>query len=280
MNVAPVVSASYSTCEVNAPPAAYRALGQQANVQGITLLAASGDAGAAGCDSQGSEPLATRGESVNFPAVMPEVTGVGGTMFVEGTGTYWATTNSANLGSALSYIPEATWNESGTSGLAASGGGTSQLYSQPGWQTGFGPANLARYVPDISLSAAGHDAYLVYYQGANVAVGGTSCGTPSMAAIVALLNHYQVSKGFQKTPGLGNINPQLYRLSQSAPTAFHDITTGTNAVPCAQGSPDCTSGTIGYPAVAGYDMATGLGSIDADEQSGDPMGTRRPTASP
>ncbi len=264
LNIAPIISASYSSCEVNVPPGPYRALFQQANAQGITVLAASGDAGAAGCDQQGSEPLATRGESVNFPAVLPEVTGVGGTMFAEGTGTYWATTNSANLGSALAYIPEVVWNESGTVGLLASGGGTSQLYSQPRWQAGFGPGTAWRYVPDISLSAAGHDAYLVYYEGANVGVSGTSCGTPSMAAIVALLNQYQVSKGFQKAPGLGNINPQLYRLSKSAPTAFHDVTLGTNSVSCAQGSPNCTGGAFGYQAGAGYDMATGLGSIDAN----------------
>jgi hypothetical protein len=54
-----------------------------------------------------------------------------------------------------------------------------------------------------------------------------------MAGILALLNHYQVSKGFQQKPGLGNINPQLYRLAQSAPSAFHDVTAGNNVVNCA-----------------------------------------------
>ena len=125
------------------------------------------------------------------------------------------------------------------------------------------PADNARHVPDISLTAALHDAYLVYLSGTNVAVGGTSASAPSFAGIVALLNQYQVSKGFQKKPGLGNINPQLYRLAQSAPSAFHDITTGTNVVPCAQGSPDCATGSFGYQAGPAYDMATGLGSIDA-----------------
>jgi uncharacterized protein (TIGR03437 family) len=84
-----------------------------------------------------------------------------------------------------------------------------------------------------------------------------------MAGIVALLNQYQIGKGIQKLPGLGNINPQIYRLAQSAPSAFHDIVTGNNTVPCAQGSPDCTTGSFGYPAQPGYDMVTGLGSIDA-----------------
>jgi uncharacterized protein (TIGR03437 family) len=85
-----------------------------------------------------------------------------------------------------------------------------------------------------------------------------------MAGILALLNQYQVSKGFQTQPGLGNINPQLYRLAQSAPSAFHDITAGNNIVNCAQGSPDCLTGSFGYQAGPGYDMATGLGSVDAN----------------
>jgi hypothetical protein len=85
-----------------------------------------------------------------------------------------------------------------------------------------------------------------------------------MAGIVALLNHYQVSKGFLKAPGLGNINPQLYRLAQIAPAVFHDTIAGDNIVPCTQASPDCLSGTFGYKAAPGYDMATGLGSVDTN----------------
>src|SRR5262249_46328597 len=67
----------------------------------------------------------------------------------------------------------------------------------------------------------------------------------------------------QRNAGLGNINPQLYRLAQSAPSAFHDVVDGDNRVPCTQGSPNCTTGTYGYPATPGYDLATGLGSVDA-----------------
>jgi uncharacterized protein (TIGR03437 family) len=85
-----------------------------------------------------------------------------------------------------------------------------------------------------------------------------------MAGVVAILNQYQVSKGFQTQAGLGNINPQLYRLAQSAPSAFHDVTAGNNTVNCAQGSPDCLSGSFGYQAGPGYDPATGLGSVDAN----------------
>ena len=265
LNVAPVLSISFGGCEVGFAPSFYRSVGQQANAQGMTILAASGDAGAAGCDAQGSEPQATRGLSPQWPAALPEVTGVGGTQFVEGSGNYWAATNSPNFGSALSYIPEAAWNESATTGLGSSGGGASRIYPRPAWQTGPGvPDDASRHVPDIALSAAGHDAYFINFLGTIGAVAGTSASAPSMAGIVALLNQYQVSKGFQKLPGLGNINPQLYRLAQSAPSAFHDTTTGDNIVTCAQGSPDCLSGKIGYPAGPGYDMATGLGSVDAN----------------
>jgi uncharacterized protein (TIGR03437 family) len=265
LNVAPVITVSYGSCEIGWRLSYWRAIAQQANAQGITILNSSGDSGAAGCDPQGDMPFAAAGRMVDFPAVLPEITAVGGTQFVEGTGAYWASANSSNLGSALSYIPEAVWNESGSAGLGSSGGGASLLYAKPVWQTGPGvPDDQARDVPDISLSAAGHDGYIVISSGSMGAVGGTSASAPSMAGIMALLNQYQVSKGFQQKPGLGNINPQLYRLAQSAPSAFHDITAGDNIVNCAQGSPDCLTGSFGYQAGPGYDMATGLGSVDVN----------------
>jgi uncharacterized protein (TIGR03437 family) len=264
-NLAPIITVSYGGCEVDFSPSYYRSVAQQANAQGITILAASGDAGAAGCDFQDSEPQATRGLSVSFPASLPEVTAMGGTQFVEGSGSYWGPTNSSTFGSALSYIPEKVWNQSTTAGLGASGGGASQFNPKPAWQTGPGvPSDSARDVPDVALSASGHDAYYIYYGGKNTAVAGTSCAAPSMAGLVALLNQYQVSNGIQKTPGLGNINPQLYRLAQSVPAAFHDITSGDNQVHCAQGTPNCATGSLGYPAGPGYDEATGLGSVDAN----------------
>jgi hypothetical protein len=64
---------------------------------------------------------------------------------------------------------------------------------------------------------------------------------------------------------LGNINPTLYALASSHPAAFHDVTTGSNVVPCTSGTVDCPSGTThyGFSAGAGYDQVTGLGSVDA-----------------
>ncbi len=265
LNLAPVISVSYGGCEYNYSPTAYRAIAQQANAQGITILAASGDSGAANCDSQGSSPLASKGLVPLFPAILPEVTAMGGTQFMEGDDNYWHSANSENLGSAVSYIPEAAWNESGSIGLLSTGGGISHIYPRPTWQNLPGTTDAPfRHYPDISLSSAGHDAYIVSYVGGLTAVSGTSASTPVMAGIVALLNQYQVKNAFQTKPGLGNINPQLYRLAQSAPNVFHDVVSGDNIVPCTLGSPDCVTGKYGYAASPGYDLATGIGSIDAN----------------
>jgi uncharacterized protein (TIGR03437 family) len=80
---------------------------------------------------------------------------------------------------------------------------------------------------------------------------------------VALLNNYLVANKTQPKPGVGNINPALYQLAQTVPGAFHDITAGDSIVPCGKGTPGCTTGQFGYSAASGYDLATGLGSVDA-----------------
>jgi uncharacterized protein (TIGR03437 family) len=190
------------------------------------------------------------------------VTSVGGTEFVEGTGTYWNLTNNANGASALSYVPETTWNDSVADGQpSSSGGGASILFSKPSWQTGPGvPSDNARHVPDVSLNAsADHDGYLVYTGGSRQVYGGTSVPTPAFAGLVALLNQ-QIGSG-----GVGNINPNIYALAQSNPAIFHDITTGNNiiTIPCSRRALNCTTNPVGYDAGVGYDQATGLGSVDA-----------------
>src|SRR6185295_4400793 len=125
--------------------------------------------------------------------------------------------------------------------LASGGGGASVFFPRPSWQAGLGiPNDGYRHVPDLSLaSSANHDGYYVVSGGGVGYYGGTSAAAPTMAGIVALLNQYLVSTGIQGTPGLGNINPTLYRLAQSQPSAFHDVKQGDNIVPCVFGSPDC-----------------------------------------
>jgi uncharacterized protein (TIGR03437 family) len=268
--VAPVVSMSYGLCEpmdlVDLP--SYQALARQANAQGMTWVAASGDTGAADCEITYTDPAQT-GLAVDEPASIPEVTAVGGTMFNEGSGAYWSATNGTYGGSALRYIPEMTWNETQAAyGLAAGGGGGSVFFPQPAWQSGPGvPNDGLRHVPDVAFNAAGaHDSDYLYSGGTwLVGYGGTSFAAPVMAGVVTLLNQYLTVHNVLSQPGLGNINPTLYRLAQNSPAAFHDVTAGNNIVPCVVGTPNCTTGTMGFSAGAGYDQTTGLGSLDVNQ---------------
>src|SRR6266850_949259 len=290
--LAPVISISYGDCEANwssSEMAALAAITQQGNAEGITIAAAAGDGGPADCDSDFSGRLTARlGMFVDAPASLPYVTGVGGTTLSE-TGSawssadqtfgdffrkklpnVWAGANNSDNGSALSYIPETAWNDTLMDGvLASTGGGRSVLFPKPEWQQANGvPNDNARDVPDIAFAAsADHDGYLSCSQGscANgfratdgslLVVGGTSVGAPVFAGIVALMNQATSSRQ-------GNVNPVLYALSIRASAAFHDVNQGGNAVPCSVGSPGCSGdGSMGFAAASGYDLTTGLGSLD------------------
>ena len=300
-NLAPVISTSYGNCEptLGTFTQTLRQDAQTANSQGQTITAASGDSGAADCENSTAKS-AIKGLAVDAPASVPEVTGIGGTEFtgdaatgsVTGTAPntdgvanlpYWAGTTGAtdNISSALMYIPETAWNDTAasiatpTGSLSATGGGASKVFTkaQAPWQNALTPADGQRDVPDVSLSASpAHDPTLICSQGSCVngfrasngnlnVVGGTSVGAPAFAGILAILN--------QATPagGLSNINPTLYSLAVSKPTAFHDITTGNNIVPCTSGSPNCPASAplqIGFSAGTGYDLVTGLGTVDAN----------------
>lgn len=273
-NYAPVISMSYGLCEpsdlVDLPT--FQQLAQQANSQGITWLVAAGDAGAADCEDQ-SPAVAQTGLAIDSPGAIPEVTAMGGTEFMDTSGAYWGSTNTANSASALQYIPERAWNDTALRDvLRAGGGGASVFFPKPLWQTGPGvPDDGARHVPDLAISSsADHDGYEVYTSGSLQTYGGTSVAAPTMAGIVALLNQYLASSSAQSPGGVGNINPTLYRMAQNSQTLtaaqrpFHDVTSGNNIVPCLVGSPNCTTGSLGYSAGPGYDQATGLGSPDAN----------------
>ncbi len=264
-NLAPVLSSSYGSCELETPTSdvnAFQSWAKQGSAQGITWVAASGDDGAADCDDTENPGLA-----VDVPGSIPEVTAVGGTTLVDATGTYWSTTNNSAGASALSYIPETSWNDSAEVSMpASSGGGTSILFTKPSWQTGTGvPSDNSRHVPDIAFAGSPeHDGYLVVTGGTTEVFGGTSAPTPSFAGMIALMNQYLISTGSLTSAGLGTVNPQLYSLAQSAPSAFHDVTTGNNivTVPCSARTRTCNDAAVGYNAGVGYDQVTGWGSVD------------------
>jgi len=307
-NQASVLSVSFGACEKfegNSGNQLWSELWEEAAAQGQTVFVSSGDSGPAGCDPGWLFP-AMEGVSVNGIASTPWNVAVGGTDFyysdyatgAPSAATLWNQTNDSSLGSLKAPLPEQPWNDyfgldavdlyPGNNGDIAAGGGASSCavpstntcsgYPKPSWQTGPGvPADGVRDVPDISLFAsngANMSAYAICpFQGAcapgsdNVAeiylVGGTSASSPAMAGIMALID--------QKYGRQGQANFTIYPLSQQKPSAFHDVTLGSNNVNCLQGSLDCSLDSNGdgfytfqeYSAAAGYDLASGLGSLDA-----------------
>ncbi|HET9282952.1 MAG TPA: protease pro-enzyme activation domain-containing protein [Candidatus Angelobacter sp.] len=262
-NLAPIMSTSFGRCESDMSPTEqsfWAALWAQAASQGITSFVSAGDSGAA-CDA----PTSTTGTKAGINGVASTVNNVavGGTEFNEGAGTFWNTSNSpTDQSSALGYIPENVWNESGNvaggSGLWSTGGGVSGLYAKPTWQVGLGvPNDGFRDIPDVSLSAAAHDGYVIV-QGHTASnsgllpVNGTSASSPTFASIMALV--------VQKNGAQGNANTVLYSMAQNQFNGtglgvFHDVTIGDNSVP----------GITGFTAGTGYDQASGWGSPDVNQ---------------
>lgn len=290
-NLTDIMTESFSACELFATDgqlAGQSALAEQAAAQGITYFVSSGDDGATGCDDPSVAP-ASFPISVNFLASTAFNVAVGGTLFNENgnTSKYWLSTPPISE-TAISYIPEDAWNESSlanglwsTSGGASAGntqnGGTTPGVAKPYWQSGVTgiPADNVRDLPDVSLTAAGHDPYLVCLDGSCTPdtqgnlfvyfISGTSASAPSFAGIMALID-----QGASGRQGLANYI--LYRLAAqqsaypsqcngsgtaAAPAStciFNDVTVGNNVVP----------GEVGtnYQAGAGYDQTTGLGSVN------------------
>ena len=297
-NLAPILTFSYGACEAKLSltgVSSVEAVLKQANAQGQTFLASSGDTGAA-CESS-STTVATGGLSVSYPASSVYATGVGGTQLNGSSSSYWSTTNNSFAGSAFGYIPEIAWNDtvlgygaSAATGnvatLAQSGGGASGLFTKPSWQVGRGiPADGKRDVPDVSLpasvsvngyivcpgdptygaTAACSDSTIGFITGGGGLIGGTSAAAPNLAAILAIIE--QANGG----GALGNVNPNLCALAAggASTSVFHDITSGNNIVRCQGGTTGCsstasgTNGTMGYTTGTGYDQVTGLGSVNA-----------------
>ena len=247
--LAPILSASFADCELSDTASSldyFNGLWGQAAAEGITVLVAAGDLGAPECYGMAS---------VSGLCSTPYDVCVGGTMFVDTPAATWWSPNPdpVTKASALSYIPEATWNEPG---FGATGGGASAVYPKPWWQVAPGvPDDGRRDLPDVSLAAAGHDGHVVFVGNAPIVVGGTSASTPCFAGLLALIVQ-------QTGSAQGNANPTLYRLgndqyAHGGAAVFHDITAGDNTFA------NAFLDVAGFASGTGYDLATGLGSVDA-----------------
>ncbi|HEU4663157.1 MAG TPA: S53 family peptidase [Dokdonella sp.] len=285
-----VLSISFGSCEADNGADVARYLDDlfgQAAAEGISVFVSSGDSGVADCADHTGAPPAQPQPSIDVMCSSGHVTCVGGTRFADDAepDRYWSSEDGYGYRSAYGYIPEGAWNEpfgrSGETALAASGGGTSVYLPRPAWQSGPGvPAANGRSVPDVSLNAAAHDGYftcMAARRGSCAVSGGsfsflissgTSASAPAMAGIAARLNQ-------KLGAAQGNLNPSLYALGAHAVNAvFHDVTPATSAVspcdvavpsPCNNSTPGpdaLSGGRAGYAVAEGYDLATGLGSVD------------------
>jgi len=190
---------------------------------------------------------------ISFPGDTPYITQVGGTFLnTSGPGGMWTS--------------ETAWNRNNGIG---SGGGISTQYAIPTWQQGLSMvanqgSTTMRNVPDVALTA---DYVYVRSDDLDLDVGGTSAAAPLWAGFTALVNQRAVTHG---RAVVGFVNPALYAIGQrlGSDTRFHDITVGNNT------NSSC-SVTL-FPAVAGYDLATGWGSptlwlIDSLAGPADPL---------
>ncbi len=257
-----VISQSFSATEQTFPSrqallnlrSAYR----NAARKGVTVLAASGDSGAA--DVKFNQSTYYLHPVTSWPDSDPLVTGVGGTqLHLAGSGR----TRPATVWNDTYNVPtnQYIFGGNGPNPLAG-GGGKSVIFSRPSYQNGVRSAvGRQRGVPDISMSAACNGAVVMYQSFAGQPAGwyptcGTSEATPLFAGIVALADQ---AAGHP----LGLINPALYRLARSGARGIVDVTSGNNTVSFRQGGRRHT--VTGFTAGPGYDLASGLGTINAAE---------------
>ena len=255
-----VISQSFSATEQTFPSrAAVQALSgvyQLAARNHVTMLAASGDSGAA--DVKLDERTYYPFPVTSWPDSDPLVTAVGGTqLHVTATGKPAAPTvwNDTYNRAANEFVA----GDAGPNPLAG-GGGRSVLFGRPGYQKAVeAVVGGRRGVPDISMSAACDGSVETYssYRGAPAGwspVCGTSEATPLFAGIVALAAQVAGHP-------LGPVNPALYRLAATHARGLADVTKGSNTVSFTQGGRRHT--VRGFTAGPGYDLASGVGTVDA-----------------
>lgn len=227
----------------------------------VTVLASSGDNGTANPMKEPvKNPALIPYPSVGWPASDPLVTAVGGTYLCTDTNTGTTVDSSPPSGSCPSFPGQREV------GWIAGGGGYSILFPRPDYQNTLppgsafvgssvgapGPNSNMRGVPDIAYQASSRTGVLVYDQGEGgwFVVGGTSCGSPQWAGLIAMADQLKGSD-------VGFINPALYSIANNPAkyaADFHDVTVGNNQL---------DPSIPGYSASTGWDAVTGLGSPDA-----------------
>ncbi len=227
---------------------AENAIFTQMAIQGQTIFAAAGDNG--GVDRNDQTPFAYFAQD---PAAQPLMCSVGGTSLTV-----------VKPGADETYKSETTWNFDGNYLNGAGGGGVSIFWPQFTFQSravqfataASGVSKFARNVPDVSLNSDPNTGYLVYVTDPAAGAGfyqygGTSAAAPLWAAFTALVNQQRAALG---KGVIGFISPALYSYGPGGANAsrygadFHDIKDGSNNIP--------------YPAIPGYDLATGLGTMN------------------
>ncbi len=252
-----VITQSFAAPEQGFPSAssllALRSDYKNAAAHGVTVLAGSGDAGPTGAKTLTPQGFADKfflRRVSEWPADDPLVTGVGGTqLFLDAKGN--------------ETQPDAVWNDTALFGSpAASGGGRSSIFTRPAYQNSVaGTVGAMRGFPDISMSAAVNGAALVYLN-ANAAqgaagfylIGGTSEASPEFAAVIAIADQWAGH-------GLGLINPALYAMEAARAPGIVDVEAGNTTVTFPQSG--ATHTVNGFTANSLYDMATGVGTVNA-----------------
>ena len=209
---------------------------QLADYDHVTVLAATGDEGATSYKYNMIDLYTTR--AVSWPATDPLVTAVGGTQLdLRANGTR--------------IRPDIAWSDGG--------GGKSIVFGRPAYQDGVkSVTGDHRGVPDISMDAACSSHVAIYSSfdgpGGLSAICGTSVATPLFAGIVALADQYAGHP-------LGLINPAIYKMEAEHEPGIVDITKGNNSQTFSQDGKRYT--VPGFGARKGYDLASGVGTVDA-----------------
>jgi subtilase family serine protease len=268
-NLGNVVSMSFGeneSCLGSDLTTAYHNVFATATAKNITLLASSGDEGAALPTCDGNSWV----KAVSSPANDPLVTGVGGTELT--VAKYCLPSRGCDPAAnpqAGTYVSEMAWNEGLPYGdygnvfgfgTLSGGGGFSIVFDEPPFQKGVLPGGKQRAVPDVSYNGAVEHGVLTYLAIPGIPTGfylfgGTSAGAPQWSAITAIADQ-------RAGTSLGFLNSGIYhavRAQKEYAASFHDVTVGTNSSLQFDSSNNPVN-VIGFNAGTGWDAATGSGS--------------------